>query len=107
MRGIGLIFCAGGLLATVGWLLAAANPYPLSPTWVPAVWLVIIGSLLLAVAMQALAFQYVTRLGMLGQCGLLIFLLGALVLAAGAFAIDLFILPWMLKVASQIPDLSG
>ncbi len=107
MRGIGLIFCIGGLLATVGWLLAVINTNPLSSTWSVAVWLVMIGVLLLILAMQALAFQYVLRLGMIGQYGLLIFLVGALVVVAGACAVDLFILPWMFKVASQIPDLSG
>lgn len=107
MRGIGLIFCAGGLLATIGWLLAATNTNPLSTLWSVAVWLVVVGVLLLALGMQALAFQYVLRLGMIGQYGLLIFLLGALILAAGAYAIDLFVLPWMFKLAGQIPELSG
>ncbi len=106
-RGVGVLFCVGGLLATIGWLLAAVHTDPLSPTWNPAVWLVMIGVFLLALGMQAMYFQHMLRLGILGQYGLMIFLFGTLILLAGTCAVDFFILPWIFKLISKIPDLSS
>ena len=107
MRAIGIVICIGGLLATVGWLLASTNLDPSSPTWNLSVWLVIIGALVLALGIQALYLQYILRFGIIGQYGVLIFLFGALILAVGAGAVNLFILPWMFKLASQFPNLGA
>lgn len=107
MRGIGIVIFAGGLFATIGWLLASINPNPVGSTWNLAVWLVIIGAIVLAIGMQALYLRYITRFGILGQYGVLIFLVGALLLAAGAAAVNLFILPWLFKLVSQFPNLGA
>ncbi|GCE13384.1 hypothetical protein [Tengunoibacter tsumagoiensis] len=106
LRVTGLLICVGGVLSTVGWLLAAVHTDPLSPTWSVAVWLVISGVIFLVFGFLALYAQYMLRIGSVGQFGLLVFLLGALVLIAGTCAVDLFILPWLFKVVSQLPDLA-
>ncbi|HEU5383253.1 MAG TPA: hypothetical protein VFV38_48250 [Ktedonobacteraceae bacterium] len=103
----GIVICLGGLFATAGWLLATMRPDPLGPTWNVSVWLVIVGSLLLVLGILALLSQHILRVGMIGQYGIIIFLLGAIVAIAGAFAVDLFILPWMAKLFAQFPNLGS
>lgn len=103
----GLILCIGGICATIGWLLAALHPDPLAPTWNLSIWLVIIGVFALLLGILALATRYMLRIGTLGMYSFIIFLLGALVLMAGAFAVNLFILPWMAKLFVQFPDLGS
>ena len=103
----GIIICLGGLCATVGWLLSTLRPDPLGATWSLGVWLVIIGSLLLVLGILALLSQHILRIGMIGQYGIIIFLLGAIVVVAGAFAIDLFVLPWMAKLFAEFPNLGS
>jgi len=107
LRGTGIIICIGGLSATTGWLLASLNPDLLGPTWSLGVWLVIAGVFALVVGILALTSQYLLRIGMIGQYGILFFLLGAMVLMAGAFAVNLFILPWMAKLFTQFPNLGS
>jgi hypothetical protein len=104
LRATGIIICSGGLLATTGWLLASLKPDPLGPTWNVAIWLVIVGVFLLVLGVLALTSRYILRIGMIGQMGIMVFLLGALALMAGAAAVDLFILPWMAKLFSQFPN---
>ncbi|MEO7020998.1 MAG: hypothetical protein ABI234_12660 [Ktedonobacteraceae bacterium] len=106
-RGTGIVICLGGLCATVGWLLSTLRPDPLGPTWSLGVWLVIVGSLLLVLGILALLSQHILRIGMVGRYGLIIFLLGAMIVIAGAFAVDLFILPWMAKLFTQFPNLGS
>jgi hypothetical protein len=103
----GIVICLGGLFATAGWLLSTLRPDPLGPTWNIGVWLVIVGSLLLVLGILALLSQYILRVGMIGQYGIIIFLLGAIIMVAGAFAVDLFILPWMAKLFTQFPNLGS
>ncbi len=104
-RATGLIICVGGICAIVGWLLATLHPDPLGPTWSLSIWLVIIGVFMLLLGILALFTQNILRIGALGMYSVIIFLLGALVLMAGAFAVNLFILPWMAKLFAQFPDL--
>ncbi|QBD79455.1 hypothetical protein EPA93_27120 [Ktedonosporobacter rubrisoli] len=106
-RGTGLIICAGGLGALIGWLLVTVRPDPLGTAWSLGVWLVVIGAFILIVGILALATQYILRIGMIGQYGIIIFLLGALVLMAGALAVDLFILPWIARLFAQFPNLGS
>lgn len=103
----GIIICLGGLCATAGWLLSTLRPDPLGPTWSLGIWLVIVGALLLVLGILALLSQHILRIGMLGQYGIIIFLLGAIVIVAGAFAIDLFVLPWMAKLFAEFPNLGS
>ncbi len=103
----GIVICLGGLCATSGWVLSTLRPDPLGPTWSLGVWLVIIGSLLLVLGILALLSQHILRIGMIGQYGIIIFLLGAIIVVAGAFAIDLFVLPWMAKLFAEFPNLGS
>lgn len=103
----GIVICLGGLCATAGWLLSTLRPDPLGPTWNIGIWLVIVGLLLLMLGMLALFSQNILRIGMIGQYSIIIFLLGAIIVIAGAFAIDLFILPWMAKLFAQFPNLGS
>lgn len=103
----GIIICLGGLCATAGWLLSTLRPDPLGSTWSLGIWFVIIGILLLVLGILALLSQHILRVGMIGQYGIIIFLLGAIVVMAGAFAIDLFILPWMAKLFADFPNLGS
>jgi hypothetical protein len=103
----GIIICLGGLCATAGWLLSILHPDPLGSTWNVGVWLVIVGSLLLVLGILGLLSQYILRVGIVGQYGIIIFLLGGIVVIAGAFAVDLFILPWMAKLFAQFPNLGS
>lgn len=107
LKATGIIICLGALCALIGWLLASARPDPLGPTWNMAVWLVIIGVFILIIGILALSARYVLRIGMIGQFGIMLFLLGALALMAGAFAVNLFILPWMAKLFAQFPNLGS
>jgi len=104
-RATGIIICIGGICAMVGWLLATLHPDPLGPTWGLSVWLVVGGVFLLLLGIMALFAQHILRVGMLGQYGIIIFLLGALILMAGALSVNLFILPWMAKLFAQFPNL--
>ncbi len=106
-QGTGIIICIGGICATVGWLMATLQPDPLGATWGTSVWLVIVGVFALVVGMLALFARHILRIGMIGQYGIIIFLLGALILMAGAFAVNLFILPWMAKLFAQFPNLGS
>jgi hypothetical protein len=106
-RGTGIVICLGGLFATIGWLLSTLHPDPLGATWSIGVWLVIVGSLLLLVGILALLSQHILRIGMIGQYGVIIFLLGAVIMIAGAAAIDLYMLPWMAKLFAQFPNLGS
>lgn len=103
----GALIALGGLCAILGWLLVRANPQPLAPTWLPALWLVTIGIVLLMVGMLALYTKHILRTGVIGQYGLLLFLFGAVILIGGAWAIDGFILPSMFKLINQIPNLGA
>src|SRR6185312_2288398 len=103
----GIIICLGGLCATAGWLLSILRPDPLGSTWNVGVWLVIVGSLLLVLGILGLLSQHILRVGIVGQYGIIIFLLGGIIVIAGAFAVDLFILPWMAKLFAQFPNLGS
>lgn len=107
LRCTGMFICLGGLSATIGWLLSSSRPDPLGPTWNLGVWLVIIGVFAVVLGILSLATRYVLRIGMIGQYGIIIFLVGAMVLMAGAFAVNLFILPWMAKLFSEFPNLGS
>lgn len=89
----------------LGWLLATLHPDPLGPTWSLSIWLVISGVFVLLLGIMALFAQNILRIGMIGQYGIIIFLLGALILMAGAVAVNLFIVPWMAKLFAQFPNL--
>ncbi|HEY1351645.1 MAG TPA: hypothetical protein VGF67_18660 [Ktedonobacteraceae bacterium] len=103
----GIIICLGGVCATVGWLMASLHPDPLGPTWNLSIWLVVIGVFALLLGILALATRHLLRIGTIGLYSVLIFLVGALVLMAGAFAVNLFILPWIAKLFAQFPDLGS
>lgn len=103
----GAFLALGGLCAILGWVLVRVNPQPLAPTWLPALWLVTLGIVLLLLGMLALYVKNVLRAGVVGSYGLLFFLLGAVVLIGGAWAIDGFILPSMYKLIDQIPNLGA
>lgn len=106
-RVTGLIICIGGVCAIIGWLMATIHPDPLGPTWSLSIWLVIFGVFALLLGVMALATQNLLRIGVLGMYSVLFFLIGALVVMAGAFAVNLFILPWMAKLFAQFPDLGA
>lgn len=104
-RTTGIIICLGGVAAMVGWLLATIHPDPLGATWSLSIWLVVGGVFVILLGIMALFAQNILRVGMLGQYGIIVFLLGALVLIAGAVAVNLFILPWMANLFAQFPNL--
>lgn len=106
-RTTGIIICLGGICATIGWLLATAHPDPLGPTWNLSIWLVIAGVFVLLLGIMALAMQHILRIGAIGMYSVLFFLIGALIVAAGAFVVDLFVLPWMAKLFADIPNLGA
>jgi hypothetical protein len=106
-RTTGIIICLGGICATIGWLLATLHPDPLGPTWNLSIWLVIAGVFVLLLGILSLAMQHILRIGTIGLYGVIIFLIGALILAAGAFVVNLFVLPWMAKLFAQFPDLGA
>jgi hypothetical protein len=105
LRGTGIIICIGGICAMVGWLLATLHPDPLGATWGLSIWLVVVGVFALLVGILALSAQYILRVGTVGMYSIIIFMLGALILIAGAFAVNLFVLPWMAKLFAEFPNL--
>jgi hypothetical protein len=105
LRGTGIIICLGGICAMVGWLLATLHPDPLGATWSLSIWLVVVGVFALLVGVMALSVQYILRIGTIGMYSIIVFMLGALVMVAGAVAVNLFILPWMAKLFAEFPNL--
>src|SRR5579862_8834159 len=80
IKATGIIICLGGLAATIGWLIASLHPDPLGPTWGLSIWLVIAGVFAIVIGVMALSAQYMLRIGVIGQYGIMFFLLGALIL---------------------------
>lgn len=107
VKATGILICLGGLAATLGWLMSSAHPDPLGATWSLSIWLVITGVFVLVVGIIALSAQCILYIGTTGWYGVMIFLLGALVLIAGAAAVNLFILPWIAKLFALFPNLGS
>jgi hypothetical protein len=107
LRLSGILLFLGGLIATGGYIEASLNPSPLSVTWVPSSWIVILGVLTLVTGMFGLYLQYILRPGIVGRAGAMMLMLGTLVLVTGAATLDIFILPWMFKLIGELSDLNG
>ncbi|HEY6406448.1 MAG TPA: hypothetical protein VIY29_03160 [Ktedonobacteraceae bacterium] len=100
----GTALLLGSLIAACGVLLKLGSGLDISnPLWVPGFLLVLVGSTLLVLGLPGMFVQQISKAGILGVVGFVIFSCALLILGISSPAINAFILPAFARVSSQEP----
>lgn len=106
----GGILVVGSLFGIAGFLLHPSGNTPanyLSPTWLPANLLILVGALLVALGLPGMYARQAERAGKLGLIGFTLTFFVVLLFGIASGAIETFILPALAAHASTSAFLSG
>lgn len=100
LSGIGLLI--GGLLATVGILIEGFNENLLSPIWLPAGLLLMIGEMFFILGLPGLYTRQAHKAGVVGLIGFILFFFSALLFGIVTSTLYTFIFPWLTQSAPKL-----
>ncbi|GAC1448123.1 MAG: hypothetical protein PVSMB5_34510 [Ktedonobacteraceae bacterium] len=100
----GTALLLGSLIAACGALLKIGSGLdPLNPLWLPGFLLVLVGSTLLVVGLPGMFIHQVSKAGIVGVVGFVIFSCALLILGVSSAAINALVFPAFIHVPSQEP----
>lgn len=98
----GIALLIGGLLATIGILVEGFNENLLSPIWLPAGLLLMIGEMFFTLGLPGLYTRQAREVGIVGLIGFVLFFFSALLFGVVTSTLYTFIFPWLTQSAPKL-----